>query len=113
MTAKKKTSKKPAKKATKKVTLKKKEAKKSSKKAKAPDEPMSDKEPSSPLGDSDVSGRTNPSRVALYLPPDERAIWEQAVALSGKYDSMSGMARDLVKKYHAAMMKKVGEECPT
>jgi hypothetical protein len=108
MTAKKKskTSSSKKKSAKKKKPAPKKKVKAKKKKAK-PKQAIPDTPP------PDVSGRTNPARVALYLPPDERALWQQAVALSGKYDSFSGMARDLVKKYHAAMMKKVGDECPS
>lgn len=58
-----------------------------------------------------VRKRTNPYRIQVYLPPDEREIWEQALALS-PYDSLSGMLRDLVRKYHKAEMKRAGKSCP-
>ena len=69
------------------------------------------KKQAEPIEDKGIG--THPARVTLYLPPDERAIWQQALAMSGQYDSLSGMARDLVKKYHRAMLKKVQKECAT
>jgi len=53
---------------------------------------------------------TDASRMMIYLPPEDRKIWEQALAM-GDHESYSAMVRDLVRKYHKRMVRRAARIC--
>lgn len=51
-------------------------------------------------------------RVEIYLSPEEREMWDRAVSMADKYDSLSSMVRDLVGRYYRQQLKKAAKDCP-